>query len=199
MNDVEMKECISEIKKDKYKLLINNINEFIFSPSSYDYLYYYRMQDAYDNTICKKNTALALIYDYNKCNDLAKIIMDKSILKFVDDKKGYSMDSEYPNFEVLKDKKVKIEASRKLAKMCNKEKSNGYLFIFWALMVLTVDKTDAENHIAIICNFAKIFGIPKDGFEDIIHAVKAVYDETEKKYKCKSADTPAIIRQLFKK
>lgn len=197
MNDVEMKECINEIKKDKYKLLINNINESIFlGPLDLSMLHLY---GAYAETDCKKNTALALIYDYNKCNDLAKIIMDKSILKFVDDKKGYSMDSEYPNFEVLKDKKVKIEASRKLAKMCNKEKSNGYLFIFWALMVLTVDKTDAENHIAIICNFAKIFGIPKDGFEDIIHAVKAVYDETEKKYKCKSADTPAIIRQLFKK
>lgn len=195
MNDVEMKECISEIKKDKYKLLINNINESIFLGSlNFGMLHLY---GAYYETDCKKNTALALIYDYNKCNDLAKIIMDKSILKFVDDKKGYSMDSEYPNFEDLKDKKVKIEASRKLAKMCNKERSNGYLFIFWALMVLTVDKTDAENHIAIICNFAKIFGIPKDGFEDIIHAVKAVYDETEKKYKCKSADTPEIIRQLF--
>ena len=26
------------------------------------------------------NTALALIYDYNKCNDYAKVIMDKSTL-----------------------------------------------------------------------------------------------------------------------
>ena len=33
--------------------------------------------------------------------------------------------------------------------------TEGYKFIFWALMILTVDKEDAENHLALICGFCK--------------------------------------------
>ena len=40
-------------------------------------------------------------------------------------------------------------------------------------MILTVDKTDAEDHLALICDFAKMLRITEDEFEDIIQTIKS--------------------------
>lgn len=146
------------------------------------------------------NTALALIYDYEKCNEYAKVIMDKSTLLFpmffgVAD--GWK--SDYPTYDEFKDPKRRIEASKKWVQLCRDSENagEGYKFIFWALMILTVEKTDAEEHLALICDFAKMLRITEDEFEDIIQCIKIVYNEVTTEYVFKSETVPSTLGALF--
>ena len=147
------------------------------------------------------NTALALIYDYNKCNDYAKVIMDKSTLFLTtsDDIRTDLWKRDYPTYEEFKDAKRTIEAAKKLVQLC-RNKTNAferYIFIFWALMILTVDKTDAEEHLALICDYAKMLRITEAEFEDIIQTVKIVYNEVATEYTFKSERIPYVLGSLF--
>lgn len=147
------------------------------------------------------NTALALIYDYNKCNDYAKVIMDKStlVLNTPDDRLTDLWERDYPTYGEFKDSKRTIEASKKFVQMCRNTENatEGYKFIFWALMILTVDKENAENHLALICDFAKMLRITEDEFEDIIQTVKIVYNEVTTEYTFKSENIPSVFGSLF--
>ena len=149
------------------------------------------------------NTTLALIYDYGKCNDYAKVIMDKSTLVFNTsyDRTTDLWKRDYPSYNEFEfmDAKTRIEASKKFLQLCrNTENTNeGYKFIFWALMILTVDKTDAEEHLALICDFAKMLRITEDEFEDIIQTVKIVYNELTTEYTFKSDSIPLVLGSLF--
>lgn len=151
------------------------------------------------------NTALALIYDYEKCNEYAKVIMDKYTVTFTDSD-GISDDvweKAYPTYDELydefKDPKRRIEASKKLVQLgrMTVNVTERYKFIFWALMILTVEKTDAEEHLALICDFAKMFGITEDEFEDIIQVIKIVYNEVTTEYEFKSDDVQSVFKPLF--
>lgn len=147
------------------------------------------------------NTALALIYDYDKCNDYAKVIMDKAtlFLNSSDDVVTDLWKRDYPTYEEFKDAKRTIEAAKKLVQLCRTtaNSTEGYKFIFWALMILTVDKTDAEEHLALICDFAKMLRITEDEFEDIIQTVKIVYNEVTTEYTFKSENIPSVLGSLF--
>lgn len=147
------------------------------------------------------NTALALIYDYEKCNEYAKVIMDKSTLLFntSDDVINDYWKKDYPTYDEFKDAKRRIEASKKLVQLCRDtiNATEGYKFIFWALMILTVDKTDAEEHLALICDFAKMLRITEDEFEDIIQTIKIVYHEVTTEYVFKSENIPSTLGALF--
>ena len=147
------------------------------------------------------NTTLALIYDYGKCNDYAKVIMDKStlVLNTPNDRYTDLWKRDYPTYEEFKDAKRTIEAAKKLVQLCRTEinSTEGYKFIFWALMILTVDKTDAEEHLALICDFAKMLRITEDEFEDIIQTVKIVYNEVATEYVFKSESIPSVLGSLF--
>lgn len=127
------------------------------------------------------NTALALIYDYEKCNEYAKVIMDKSTLLFPAsyDESTDVWKEVYPTYDEFEEPKRRIEASKTLVQLCrdNENDTEGYKFIFWALMILTVEKTDAEEHLALICDFAKMLKITEDDFYDIIQIIKIVYNE----------------------
>lgn len=147
------------------------------------------------------NTALALIYDYEKCNEYAKVIMDKSTLLFntSDDVTTDLWKKAYPTYDEFKDAKRRIEASKKLVQLCRNtiNATEGYKFIFWALMILTVDKTDAEEHLALICDFAKMLRITEDEFEDIIQTIKIVYNEVTTEYVFKSENILSTLGALF--
>lgn len=147
------------------------------------------------------NTALALIYDYDKCNEYAKVIMDKSTLVFntSDDVTTDLWKRDYPTYGEFKDAKRRIDASKKLIQLCRNtiNSTEGYKFVFWALMILTVDKTDAEDHLALICDFAKMLRITEDEFEDIIQTIKIVYNELTTEYVFKSENIPSVLGSLF--
>lgn len=147
------------------------------------------------------NTALALIYDYEKCNEYAKVIMDKSTLLFLDSYGGSTdvWKEAYPTYDEFKDPKRRIKASKELVQLCRDTESvrEGYKFIFWALMILTVEKTDAEEHLALICDFAKMLKITEDDFYDIIQIIKIVYNEVTTVCVFKSDNVSLIFSELL--
>lgn len=179
---------MSDMRMAKYETLIEDIDSTIKKGG----------ENVFAAT--RGNTTLALIYDYGKCNDYAKVIMDKSTL-VLNTPNGYIdlWKRDYPIYEEFKDAKRAIEAAKKFVQLCrNTENANeGYKFIFWALMILTVDKTDAEEHLALICDFAKMLRITEDEFEDIIQTVKIVYNEVATEYVFKSESIPFVLGSLF--
>lgn len=184
---------MSNMRMVKYETMIEDINSIIRTK---------RISDSYFGAIeiggsSTGNTALALIYDYEKCNEYAKVIMDKSTLLFYtyDYVTIDSWKKAYPTYDAFKDDKRKLEAAKKLVQLCRNAKydTEGYKFIFWALMILTVDKTDAEEHLALICDFAKMLRITEDEFEDIIQCIKNVYNEGTTKYVFKSKRFQCIM------
>lgn len=185
---------MSNMRMAKYETLIEDINSNIK-----------RRNDSWDTIreIEKKyssigNTALALIYDYEKCNEYAKVIMDKSTLWFPCCFGDDEWKCDYLTYDEFKDPKRRIEASKELVQLCRDSKNTGegYKFIFWALMILTVEKTDAEEHLALICDFAKMLRITEDEFEDIIQYIKIVYDEVTTEYVFKSDTVRSTLGSL---
>ena len=75
--------------------------------------------------------------------------------------------------------------------------TEGYKFIFWALLVLSVDKSEAEEHLSLICDFAQMLHISDAEFEDVIQTVKIIYNKVETEYIFKSENIPSILGSLF--
>ena len=53
-------------------------------------------------------------------------------------------------------------------------------------MVLTVDKTDEEKHLSIICDIAKMLNISDDEMKDISDVIQFIYGKHNLNYKFKS-------------
>ena len=122
------------------------------------------------------NKLLSLVFDYEKCNDYAKIIMDHSRFYVC----PYSSLKNYGDY--FHNPKDKIAAAKELLTFLN-ENSRSYensklYFIFWNLMILTVDKSDAEEHLTLICDFAQSLHISDEEFGDIIQVIKMVYNRS---------------------
>ena len=187
---------MSSMRMAKYETLIKDINSNIKRRSDI-FVQIKELEMKYSSI---GNTALALIYDYEKCNEYAKVIMDKSTLVFKTSN-GVTTDlwkRDYPTYGEFKDAKRKIKASKRLVKLCRNTiyATEGYKFIFWALMILTVEKTDAEEHLALICDFAKMLRITEDEFEDIIQCIKIVYNEVTTEYVFKSYTVRSTLGRL---
>lgn len=184
---------MSNMRMAKYETMIEDINSNIKKSRGFFEFWGWRSSTG--------NTALALIYDYEKCNEYAKVIMDKStlVLNTSEDVATDLWKRDYPTYGEFKDAKRRIEASKKLVRLCRNtiNSTEGYKFIFWALMILTVDKTDAEEHLALICDFAKMLRITEDEFEDIIQTIKIVYNEVTTEYVFKSENIPSTLGALF--
>lgn len=75
--------------------------------------------------------------------------------------------------------------------------SRAYQFIFWALMILTVDKTNAEEHLSLICDFARMLHITDDELEDIVYVIKKIFYMAPEKYNFKSENVPSIFSAVL--
>lgn len=111
---------------------------------------------------------LAFIYDYDELNDYGKVIVRQNY-KDIDFLQELSEDWEL--------KKDEIMGLINACKRVGVEKS--YSFIFWAIMILTVDNTKKEAHLSLICDFAKILGVSDEEMLDIMKVIKMVYQEAE--------------------
>ena len=150
------------------------------------------------------NVALALIFDYDRCNEYAKKIFENTNLEITTniskaeaEKRGYKFISffagwlrwneQYNEIKLFNDIKTKIEAAKSFIKWCvteeqmiylykDKNKEESYRFIFWSLFILTVDKTNAEEYLSTICDFAKMLKITDEDFKSIIDLIKCIYN-----------------------
>lgn len=132
-------------------------------------------------------TPLQRIYNYDECNIYAKTIMEISKYSFdnLNNAAGGLFDADEGNL-------------REFVQFCRKSENviDGYKFIFWALMILTVDKRDAEKRLSLICDYTKMLNITDDEFEDIIRIIKFIYNQDKLK-KFKSETIPIVFERLF--
>ncbi|MBL6465886.1 MAG: hypothetical protein JNG49_05685 [Peptostreptococcus stomatis] len=167
------KEIIKEAKLEQFKKIIIDINNKINS-----------------NEINGQNKALGLIFDYDKCNEYAKIVIDKTSLResIPIGEKFSKWEKTYSDIILFNDIDTKIRAAKSFIEYCkdHHNRTEGYKFIFWSLIILTVDNNCAEEHLSFICDFAKLLDITNDEFEDIINVIKYIYNEVDEKYIFKS-------------
>lgn len=175
-----------EINIDEFKFFINEINgrTYRFDPWKFCITF----------NINKVNTSMSLIYNYKKLNDLAKTIIENTHLTNVD----WIMT--YDSLEKLEDKENRIEASKTFIKNCCKAdyQEDIYRFIFWAMMILAVDKTDMEKNLSVICDFAAIMNITDDEMEDIFKLIKIIFHQKEVDFQFKSTNIPNIFSRVIK-
>lgn len=153
----------------------------------------------YSNEKQHPNLALRLIFDYDECNEYARIIIDKSLLYFT---RGFAVFF-FDDLNIFAslcdnkcDTKTRISVSKEFVKICREEYFDSmasYRFIFWALLVLTVDKNNAQEYLSLICDFAKMLKITNDEFEDIINVIKCVYNVDDKNYTFKTKRIPEVF------
>ena len=189
---------MSEVRIAKFETLIEDINSELdsrdFSSGVYRGLMSGICQSIHDSFYGSKyNVALSLIFNYDSCNEYAKKIIETSQL-FINSWKNL-----YPEIASSNDTKTKIDAAKAFVKYCRDPEhvSEGYKFIFWSLMILTVDKNNVEEYLTLICDFAKMLRITDEEFEDIIYAIKCVYNEVDKEYIFKSESVPNILGGIF--
>lgn len=180
---------MNELRLVKFQTLIEDISKAILKE--------FRNSIFYEGQ--HPNLALRLIFDYDECNEYARIIIDKSLLYFHDGMKVVYFD----NLNIFAslcdnkcDTKTRISVSKEFVKICREEdyySRASYRFIFWALLVLTVDKNNAQEYLSLICDFAKMLEIANDEFEDIIHVIKCVYNVEDENYAFKTGRIPYIF------
>lgn len=194
---------IDDIRLVKYEILIEDINSKLGRKSYNPWMqipdFFRTGEEALDTEGNIENTVLALIYDYEKCNEYAKVIMDKSVLNLPVSRCALRWKENYSTYSCLADIKNRINASKEFVRLCQvaEDKKVGYKFIFWALLILTVDKSDADEHLSLICDFASMLRITDDEFEDIIQVVKFIYNEESSDYVFKSEEVPLIFNSLY--
>jgi hypothetical protein len=136
------------------------------------------------------NPALALVYDYDKLNDFGKIIMNQSSLYLTEENNRFTdvWTPKYQDISHLNDLKSKIDASKELVRLCRLDDNKGeaYKFIFWTMMVLTVDKSVADEKLSLICDFVRMLKITDEEMEDIFQVIKVLYHEAEPDFAFKS-------------
>lgn len=179
---------MNEVRLAKYETLISDINNMIkrrlFLPHK------------------TEHTELRLIFDYNECNEYAKKIIESAeIILFFD------YQSEREKWKAIKnsltskvDIKSRIDAAKFFIRACRESNNRDecYKFIFWSLMILTVDKNKADEYLSLICDFAKMLKITDDEFEDIIHIIKIIYNEIDKDYIFKTEKIKTVFFYIFK-
>lgn len=123
-----------------------------------------------DNKIASKDDSvyLATIYDYDTLNDYGKVIMEQ--VSDLANNRNYL--SSYKNPEYRIDQLEWI-----IDFIDSKHDYASFKFIFWALMILAVDDTDKEEHLSLICDFAKLRHIKNREMLDIVQIVRLVFEK----------------------
>lgn len=149
------------------------------------------------------NVALALIFDYDRCNEYAKKIFENTnleIITYTSEKKIQNIEkvllyfydqgkwnAQYSDIKLFNNIKTRLEAAKSFIKYRTIEDAahkvidgnnlkESYRFIFWSLFILTVDKYNAEEYLSTICDFAKMFKITNEEFKSIIDLIKCIYN-----------------------
>lgn len=185
---------MNDIKLAMYETLISNINmaiEKTCSKNTVDINLWYSPIITRDQMV-SNDIVLELIYDSSKCNDYAKVILNRAEF-YIKQNHKWSLNG-------YKRKDEKILDSLHFIQLCKRSENitEGYKFIFWALMILTVDKTDVEEYLSLICEYAELLGITVIEFEDILQTVKHAYKGDNIKPVYKTQKMEKIFGSIFK-
>lgn len=141
---------------------------------------------------------LAVVYDYNKLNEYGKIIMDQvSQMTEEDEEEDEDAFSHQVQFvEECQDIEYRTKAAKAIVQQLD-QKSKLH-FMFWALMILAVDDADKEEHLSLICDFAKMFKVGDAELMDLVRIIQGIYD-IEGDYKIQTEGAVREFRSLIKK
>lgn len=145
-------------------------------------------------------TPLFMIFSPETLNDYSVKICNTATFELVgnDDTCEDPWASKYRTVS-FKDAKTKIEAAKDFVKYCrdDRNKSEAYKFIFWSLMILSVENESSDEQLSLICDFVRMLRITDDELLDIIYAIKCVYNEVEEEYVFKTDTIPSVLGKLF--
>ena|GEM_PF-1286498 len=129
----------------------------------------------------KFNIALVLLFDYDELNDYAKIIVDKTQAFFLNSgSSDYKLNKrltigKYEISETFDEYKRKGFIEELLLLKENEHNEPEFLrLIFWALMIMAVDKKTAAKKLQDICEYSKLFGISEKSMIFIFKTVNVV-------------------------
>lgn len=163
---------VNEVKKVKIQRLVNEIDGIRQNFGSNSY---------------RQTGTLRLVFDYDKLNDYGKIIVDNVIM-------GVPMSYEskigqykgLTNTNTTNDIEMRKIFAKEFVAYCRSRHEyyrgtmdHAYYFIFWSLMVLTVDDSNKEENLSVICDFVKMFMITDEEVKDIVSIIKIVYEQSE--------------------
>lgn len=166
------------IKLAKFEKLITDLSRKVdLTYWNYNYGYY-----------------MKLIYNYDELNYYGKIIFEKLRMD-IDDK-----DESFGYFMVVIDGTFdnKIKAVESLVHQCNYE-PNAHKFIFWALMILSVDKKDKDEKLSLICDLVSMMNVKECEVLDIINVIKLIYGENFSESDFKSNAIKETFKDVLKR
>lgn len=129
----------------------------------------------------KFNIALVLLFDYDELNDYAKIIVDKTQAFFLNNKENkYKLDKKltigkYEIPETFDEYKRKGFIDELILLKANEyNEPEFFRLIFWALMIMAVDKKTAAKKLQDICEYSKLFGFDEKSVLFIFKMINVV-------------------------
>ena len=174
---------MNEMRMAKFETLIEDINDSIKKRHGG---ILWSMAKSMSEMLQEENiniqTSLFMIFSPETLNDYSVKICNTATFELVgnDDTYGDPWASKYRTVS-FKDAKTKIEAAKDFVKYCrdDRNRSEAYKFIFWSLMILSVENESSDEQLSLICDFVRMLEITDDELLDIIYAIKCVYNENE--------------------
>lgn len=164
-------------------------------------------RDSYDKEFFEKyhiDASLLFVFDYEKANKFAQIIMERCPITTYWNLTQWRENAREGVY-AYSDVKDSISKIKEFISSCRKEEEDycepqaKYIFIFWSLMILAVDKTEEDKHISLICNFAKMFDITDKEIQDMIHIVKLIFNKVDSDYEFQSDKVVEIFGNVLTK
>lgn len=131
---------------------------------------------------------LLLIFRYNSCNLLAKVIMN--VMHTVPD----------VEFSPQQKNKSRRYEAKKFIQECTESQQaleRKYKLIFWSLMILVVDQNNIEEHLSLICAFVQLLHFTEEEFEDILCLVRHLYHNKGEKYTFKTKSIANVLGKML--
>lgn len=163
----------------------------------------YNQMDQSEKSILNRgkfNVALALLFDYDELNDYAKTIVDKTQAFFLNNKENnYKLNKKltigkYEIPETFDEYKRKGFIEELLLLKENEHNEPEFFrLIFWALMIMAVDKKTAATKLQDICEYAKLFGFDEKNVLFIFKMINVVLGNK----KAKKYNVDMIARMMF--
>ena len=135
----------------------------------------------------RSRNPLLLIFDNQKSNGYRKSILEKASIRLPECFKYGEND--------LRDMKIRIKATKEfVGEYCKREnRAEALKFIFWSLLALAVDRTDYNEKIALIADFAQLLKIDEETLRDIIQVIKVVCGDEEENFEFQTDDVRIIF------
>lgn len=194
---------MDEMRMAKFETLISDINEAIKKDRFGGFRSIFRMTGSMSILAAgetNRTTPLYLIFEPEKTNDFVSVICKKAKFEISGNSDSYEdpWASKYGT-QTLDDAKTKIEAAKDFVKYCRDEQNRpeAYKFIFWSLMIISVENENSDEWLSLICDFTRMLRISDDELMDIIYAIKCIYNEVEEEYVFKTETIPAVLGDLF--